>query len=235
MYWVAFTLGFLGSLHCAGMCGALSCAMCTNQRGSKFGLFYSTVSYHSGRILTYAIYGVLFGLLSEVVILGNIQSIVSIILGLLFMIVVLIQVDLEYRLQSLPKIQAFYLRVKSMLGNAYRDSKRFPRFVLGMINGLLPCGLVYLALAGSLTTSSFWQSIMFMTMFGVGTLPMMFGITLGVSRIPFKLKSSFRKTIPYATFAFGVYLVFRGVAISIPAELDFWHALKHPVMCFGSE
>lgn len=232
---VGFTLGLFGSLHCVGMCGALSCTFCSRPDRSRLSVLWDTMSYQIGRVITYIILGVIFGLLSELVVLAELQRWVSIALGILFLGAVLASVDIERMISHVPTMQSYYLMIKSKIAKVYNRSQSQPRILLGILNGFLPCGMVYMALAGSLTSGGVIAGSLFMLAFGLGTLPLMVLFTIGVSRVPQTIRSYFRRAIPYVTAVFGVYLIARGWNAAMPAELDFWHMMKHPVMCFGGE
>lgn len=232
---VAFTLGLFGSLHCLGMCGALSCTFCSRPDRSRLQVLWDTVSYQVGRVMTYMALGVLLGLISELVVLAKLQSGVSIAMGVLFILAVLTTVDIERMMTRVPLMQRYYTSLRSYLGRLYARSDRQPRLLLGMVNGLLPCGMVYMALAGSLTSGGLLAGMLFMLAFGLGTLPLMILFTVGVSQVPGRVRLYFRRGVPYVTFLFGAYLIARGWGASLPTELDFWHMMEHPTMCFGGK
>ena len=112
-----------------------------------------------------------------------------------------------------------------------KEVQSYPPFILGMVNGLLPCGLVYLALAGALTTGNIYSGGLFMFFFGLGTIPMLFGLVLGNQMISGSKRKTLTKVIPYVSLAFGVFLCYRGIVVDMPMELDFFEAMKNPVMC----
>ena len=229
---VAFTLGLFGSFHCIGMCGALSCAFCNRHGQSKLQLLTNSVMYQMGRVATYTLMGILLGVFSELLILGGFQQWLSIGLGLLFVMTALLQVDIERSMAQVPRMQTFFLSVKSVMGRVYKKSDKYPRLFLGMLNGLLPCGMVYLAMAGAVTATDWQGAALFMVAFGLGTIPLMVIFNLGLGLTPAYIQGWFRSAIPAITFAFGLLLIARGWGIRIPSEIDFWEAIQNPVMCF---
>ena len=128
-------------------------------------------------------------------------------------------------------INRFYLKIQSMLSYMTKRSKEFHPFQLGMANGLLPCGLVYLAIAGALAVGSVLGGMLFMALFGLGTIPMLFVLTTGYGMFSMSFRSKFRKILPYVTLCFGIFLIYRGFAVDVPLDLNFWEALKNPVLC----
>ena len=85
-----------------------------------------------------------------------------------------------------------------------------------MINGLLPCGMVYVALAASLNFHEVQNSVLFMTAFGAGTFPMMMLLTIVGHRLSFSLRSTIRKAVPYLMTTMAVLLILRGMNLGIP-------------------
>jgi sulfite exporter TauE/SafE len=104
-------------------------------------------------------------------------------------------------------------------------------FVLGAINGMIPCGLVYIALAGAILEKSIYSSMLFMLMFGIGTLPMMLMVILGGGFLNQKSKGLFRKVTPYLQLAMGVWFLYRGILIDYPMDIDFYLSLKEGPLC----
>lgn len=227
---VAFSIGFFGSLHCIGMCGPLAIFACSSSQGnsaSKNGI----LSYQIGRIITYSFLGLIFGFLSDFFYISSFQKFTAIFCGFVLMFSVLFSLNLDASIQK-SFLGKFISNNVSLLLNNYFDkfTNKSP-FVIGLINGLLPCGLVYLAIAGAIVCETPVQSGLFMLAFGVGTVPAMIGLLTGYSRLPFLLKKWFNKSLPYVTFTFGLFMIYRGIIIDVPLELDFYGALQNPIMC----
>jgi len=231
MWYVAFTLGLFGSLHCVGMCGPLAIAFGRSDGGSLAANIYSGVTYNLGRTITYGLLGVLFGSMSSFVAVADMQSLVSVVLGLLLLGAFLFSIDIDKQLNSLPFLQRIFYQVRQHISKMYAKAQDYPSVLLGMVNGLLPCGLVYLALAGALASGGVWQGASFMMLFGLGTLPMLLAVILGYEWVSPTLRFQFRKVLPYVTLSFGLFLIYRGVVVDLPTELDFWEALRNPIMC----
>lgn len=88
--------------------------------------------------------------------------------------------------------------------------------MIGILNGFLPCGLVYLALAASLATGTLVGSVVYMAVFAVGTFPVMMAISLGGGLIPVSFRQKAAKAIPVFVFAIGVLFILRGLNLGIP-------------------
>lgn len=228
MIWVAFTLGLLGSLHCLGMCGPLVMSVCSSDQHP----LRQSILYHSGRITAYALLGVIFGSLSSLIMLAGVQKALSLFMGLLFIGLFLRSTDMEHLLHRWSWFRAWSYRLSNMMMKVRNVRSTRGILSLGFLNGLLPCGLVYLAIAGALATSDTLLGVFFMVAFGLGTLPIMLGLIIADRRVANKhLRYSFRKLLPYVHLAFGLFLMYRGLVVDMPAEIDFWTAVRNPIMC----
>ena len=228
---VAFTLGILGSLHCIGMCGPLAIAFSDQKSSNAYQRFWEGLSYNLGRTVTYSLLGLLFGLLGSFLWVADLQKTLSITLGVFFVLAFLLAYDWEGKLNSSSFLNAQLLRLRSFISNLFTRSKKVPSFILGLANGVLPCGLVYLALAGALASGTLVSGMLFMTFFGLGTLPAMLALVMGVQFVKPSWRRNFRRVLPFVSLCFGIFLIYRGVVVDFPRELDFWEALKNPIMC----
>ena len=231
MWYVAITLGLFGSLHCIGMCGPLAIAASASPSHNRIEKISSVFKYNIGRTITYTILGVLFGLLGGLVLLAHIQKAFSIGAGLLLILAFLFSINIESHINSSWFGTRLHFKVKLLLEKTITSVGRNNPFYIGLVNGLLPCGLVYLALAGALASGSLVNGMFFMMMFGIGTTPIMVTLALGYQSISFKWRSRLKKTIPIVSLCFGIYLSYRGIVVNIPDKLDFWSAINNPIMC----
>lgn len=211
--WAGFGLGLLGSLHCAGMCGPIALALPFSNTSKSLQLF-GNVSYQLGRVVTYGLIGLLFGTIGRGFSLAGIQQPLSIALGILMILVVVLP-----RIFNTHKSPVFLQKsvnlVKVSMGNFLKRRGLFALFTTGLLNGLLPCGLVYMALLGALGIGSPVMSSAFMVFFGLGTFPMMFGIALAGNLISSKWRNIFTKAIPYFVVLLGMVFILRGLGIGI--------------------
>ncbi len=231
MYWIAFTLGFFGSLHCIGMCGPLALAVHTSKKVHGSAAFFSSLQYNTGRTIGYVSLGLLFGILGSAASFGGVQHGVSIVLGMVMVLFFLFSINPDHLISKLPAINRFYTSISQKLFGLLRKSEKVPSLYLGTINGFLPCGLVYIAIAGAISLSNIWGSVGFMLFFSLGTFPAMIGVTLGHQAVSQKLRVSLKRLYPIITLVMGVYLIYRGLMSKLPLELDFFEALRNPVMC----
>lgn len=231
MYWIAFTLGFFGSLHCIGMCGPLALAVQSSKKVQGSAAFFSSLQYNTGRTIGYVSLGLLFGILGSAASFGGVQRGVSILLGVVMVLFFLFSINPDHLISKVPAISRFYTSISQKLFGLLRKSEKVPSLYLGTINGFLPCGLVYIAIAGAISLSNIWGSIGFMLFFGLGTFPAMIGVTLGHQAVSQKLRMSLKRLYPIITLVMGAYLIYRGLMSKLPLELDFFEALRNPVMC----
>jgi len=229
MYSLAFGMGFLGSLHCAGMCGPL--ALMFSGQDRKGPRWLPGLMYNGGRTLSYMTLGLLFGGIGTMFLFADIQRSVSVFLGLLMVLSFLFSINIDHAISNSFLGRKFYQPVRNSLQKLMARSENYPSILIGMVNGLLPCGMVYLALAGALTMGGLMESALFMMFFGLGTLPMMFFLSTGVRFFSPKWRLGFQRVLPVVTLLFGLILIFRGFSIYLPEELNFWVAIKNPLMC----
>ncbi len=204
-------LGLIGSLHCAGMCGPLTLALPGSGR-ITCGFFAGRLAYNLGRILTYCLLGVVVGMVGRTLVLAGVQRWVSIALG----IALLLGLFSSRKLALWRPLMTLVGRLKTRMGNLLRQRSFSSLLTLGLLNGLLPCGLVYVACAGAVATGGFCSGIEYMAGFGLGTAPMMLGIGLSGRLVPLRLRLQLRKAIPVSVFVLGSLLILRGLGLGIP-------------------
>jgi hypothetical protein len=215
MFYSAFIMGFIGSLHCVGMCGPI--AMMLPADNSKRGKFImGRVLYNGGRILTYAILGLLVGFIGESTIYFISQKSLSILLGALILIGVFLPKSWKPKLSLNNYVFGFTNLIKGSLSKLFKKHSLATQLSFGVLNGFLPCGLVYAALSGAFLAEAFTDGMLFMVLFGVGTLPMMLGLSLGATWLKKTFGAKLPKLIPITYSFIGLWLIFRGLIISFP-------------------
>ena len=207
----AFLLGLVGSLHCAGMCGPLALALPAAGNTSA-GYVLGRVAYNAGRIVTYCLLGIIFGLAGWTFLLAGLQRWGSIALG----VALLLGLFASRRLALSRPVTSVVNQLKSRMSVLLRRRSFAALAVLGLLNGLLPCGLVYVACAGAAATGSTLAGAAYMTVFGVGTVPMLLAISLSGKLVPTSLRLKLVKTIPVCVFLLGTLLIVRGMSLGIP-------------------
>lgn len=229
IYWTAFTLGLLGSVHCMTMCAPLMLALPLSAR-QRWGMAIDGLQYNMGRVVSYSFIGLLFGILGKGIFIANLQQEFSIALGITLLLLALFKINLEYQLLRIPLFTAYSSFIKRKLNHLLRHSHS--HFLLGMLNGFLPCGLVYLALAGAVTTGSPWSGTAFMAFFGLGTFPMMLSVFFVGKKLHLPSLAVLAKFNNVVLVVLAIFLIYRGLNSHLPSNLRFWEMLQHPVMCY---
>ena len=216
MYLVsALVLGLIGSFHCVGMCGPIAVALPINNQ-SWFSRISGTFLYNIGRAITYGVMGAVFGVLGEGIQLGGLQKWVSIIMGIIMILSVVFPFLFRNTRLLDQYIYGYVDKLKAYLGPLFKNSSLVSLFFIGILNGLLPCGLVYVALAGAIATGGVLSGSLYMFIFGLGTLPMLAVVTLAGNVISGRFKSAVNKLIPYIIVLIGALFILRGLQLGIP-------------------
>jgi sulfite exporter TauE/SafE len=206
-----FLSGLLGSLgHCLGMCGPLVTMFGVQFRARRLaGLPYHLL-YHTGRLGVYALFGALVGGLGSALGMGDsfgrVAGTVSLFLGL-----GVVLLGLGY-LGWLPlgRIEGAGGWLSRAMGWALRQGSSLRALVLGALNGLLPCGLVYSALLVAASTGGLWMGAAGMAVFGLGTLPAL--LVMGVGALSVRVRQAFVRVAGVLIVIVGVQLMLRGLA-----------------------
>jgi uncharacterized protein len=209
--WTAFLLGWVGSLHCAGMCGPLALAL-PQAGGSRFGYLAGRAAYNAGRILTYALLGVVFGLVGKSLFLAGAQRWISIALGG----ALLAGLCASRRPSRWEPVTGWVQQLKSRMASLLHTRSVPALALFGVLNGLLPCGLVYVAGAAATATGGILSSVTYMAAFGAGTVPMMLAIGLTGKLVPISLRLKLARAIPVSVFLLALLLILRGMSLGIP-------------------
>lgn len=207
-------LGVVSSFHCVGMCGAIAFALPVHhlpQHQKVMGI----ALYNLGRIAVYALLGCFFGFVGRQFFVGGMQQWFSIMLGILLLSVVLVPlvVQRQVRLQPIVHLQN---RLQNFIASYIQKKQLYVFFLIGMANGLLPCGMVYFAITGAMAAGSIQGGVVFMAAFGLGTLPLMmllsyFGFVLSIAT-----RNTLKKSIPFFMAGMAVLLILRGMNLGIP-------------------
>lgn len=211
MLWTAFLLGLAGSLHCAGMCGPLAMAVPVLGQ-SRGAIVASRLIYNFGRVVTYVLLGLGFGLLGQTFALAGFQRWVSLVAGAL----ILVGLFATGRFATGLPVTRLVGRLKRPFSILLQKRSVGSLFSLGLLNGLLPCGLVYVAGAAAMATGSLIGGASYMAAFGLGTIPMMFGFGLVGMKLQQLLRFRFQRLVPVSLAIVGGLLLLRGMALGIP-------------------
>lgn len=211
--WTALAIGFFGSFHCIGMCGPIALAL-PGAGNSTFKLVLGRVFYNLGRVVTYALLGAVFGVIGQSVALAGFQKGLSVVLGIAIIGSVLIKSRHFDSLKNKLGANTFYEKLKKQIGSQFKKKGTSTLFTIGLLNGLLPCGFVYIGLAGSLTMGSITGGMIYMVLFGLGTFPAMMAMSLAPGLFSVSFRKRINRAVPVLAVLFGIYLIYRGLFMS---------------------
>ena len=215
MIWAGFLFGLVGSFHCVGMCGPI--AMALPFVGSSGWRYYAgRLLYNSGRIVTYASLGALAGAFGETLQMAGLQQTVSIVSGVLILLLLVLPATVKGKYASITGTDKLMTWVRHKLGFYFQRNSLGALFMVGLLNGLLPCGFVYIALAGAMSAPGIGGAMAYMALFGLGTFPLMFLVSLSGKLISLKTRSVFNRAVPYIGMALAVLFIMRGLSLGIP-------------------
>jgi sulfite exporter TauE/SafE len=204
----AFTLGIASSLHCLGMCGPLVMAVPFPHLKNRV---LSKSLYFVGKALAYVFLGAIIGTLGLKAIWGNAQQYVAVFSGIILVLFTLLPF-FQVKLKVSP-IQRKLANVLHRMQDAPKDRYFFQ---LGFLNGLLPCGMVYIALTTALAAGNPIDGSLAMFSFGLGTTPVLWGLTLFKHKMSIRLRGKLKPIQITISFLVGVLLIFRGLGLGIP-------------------
>jgi uncharacterized protein len=207
--------GFVGSLHCIGMCGPIVLAIPVT-RGRWTTFIAGRLLYNLGRVVTYTVMGAAVGLLGAGVLLPVFQQNLSILAGI---IIILSAAAKRYFSLSVPvpsPVSALLQRLQSRIAGLLREQSTGALFLLGILNGLLPCGFVYVAMTAAAVSAHALSGMLFMAGFGLGTIPAMLGFSFSPRVLSPNVRTMIGKILPLFTVFVGVFLIVRGLNLGIP-------------------
>ncbi|WP_394674859.1 sulfite exporter TauE/SafE family protein [uncultured Chryseobacterium sp.] len=211
----AIGLGFASGFHCVGMCGPIALSMgLTKKQATNF--YLQNLTYQFGRIFTYTLLGAVLGIIGEGFEMAGIQQYLTIAVGILLIIMAVFSFGGKDFASRIPFFSKFLFSVKSNLGRLLQKADYRSRFTTGILNGFLPCGMVYMALTASLASGGIWQGGLYMALFGLGTLPFMFAVVLVGNLMNQAFRIKVLKAVPIVMIILGGLFIVRGLELGIP-------------------
>ena len=209
----AFFMGMLGSLHCLAMCGPLMLAMPATH-SSKWQMFVNSLAYQVGRTFMYGLLGLSLGFLGHSINTVAWQQTVSLFVGFLLIAIGVFSISGK-QIQQIGKIQQLLVGpIVKWIG--YWLYKPGGHIVVGLLNGVLPCGMVYLALAAAVNAETAQGGGIFMLLFGLGTWPVMLSASLMGALLKRRVKLTIAYWIPLVSIVMGGWFILRGAGLDIP-------------------
>ncbi|PVX47084.1 hypothetical protein C8C85_2998 [Flavobacterium sp. 103] len=215
MFYTAFLFGLISSFHCIGMCGPIA-MMLPVERNNPAKKAIQVITYHLGRLTAYGSIGLLFGLLGRGLFLAGIQQQLSIFIGVAMILVILIPEKIFAQYNFSKPVYGWISKIKQSLGSHFKNKSFKSLFIIGLLNGFLPCGMVYVALFGAIAMQSAGFGVLYMLLFGLGTVPLMSLVVYINSFITVPIRNRIQKIIPYVGIVIGVLFILRGLGLGIP-------------------
>ncbi|MEY2670287.1 MAG: hypothetical protein RLZZ577_603 [Bacteroidota bacterium] len=215
MLYSAFIFGLISSLHCIGMCGPIA-LMIPVDRTNPAKKTTQIITYHLGRLTAYASIGLVFGLVGKGFFLAGIQQRLSVFIGVAMIITILTPERVLANYNFSKPVYRLISKIKSSLGKHFNNKSYQSLFTIGLLNGFLPCGMVYVALFGAIAMQNVPFGIVYMLLFGIGTIPMMSSVTYLNSILTVSFRNKIQKAIPYVGVIIGILFILRGLGLGIP-------------------
>jgi sulfite exporter TauE/SafE len=197
------------------MCGPIAMAL-PFVRSTGWRYYAGRLLYNSGRIVTYASLGALAGAFGESLQMAGLQQTVSFVSGVLILLLLVLPNTLKGKYASMVGTDKLMTWVRRKLGYYFQRNSLGSLFMVGLLNGLLPCGFVYIALAGAISAPGVCGAMLYMALFGLGTFPLMFLVSLSGKLISLKMRSMFNRAVPYVGMTLAILFIVRGLSLGIP-------------------
>ena len=213
---IGFFMGLIGSVHCIGMCGPIVMALPISHQ-TTFQKWQSILLYHTGKITSYTVLGILFGLFGSQLPLHGVQENLSIVMGaiLLLYVIYIFGIKPKWTPRILQFNQLYTFIVKKM-GRLFKSKHRAVYYLIGGLNGLLPCGMIYVALTSALATQNVLKGGIIMAFFGLGTMPALIMVAIGGQYFGVIFRKKIQSLLPVFIIGMGILLILRGMNLGIP-------------------
>jgi len=208
-------LGFASSFHCVGMCGPIALAVPVN-RNNKLSHALSLIFYHLGKTTTYVLIGMASGVIGKIFYINGLQQILSILLGVIILLAVILPYFIAPQLYTPKFLQKAYQQLRQTFSEILSKRSLQAIFGIGLLNGLLPCGMVYMAAAGSAATGNLFNGAIFMVGFGLATAPALLALQVFGFFKNQGFRMLLRKSYPVILTSMAILLILRGLNLGIP-------------------
>lgn len=215
MLFSALFLGLVSSLHCVGMCGPIAMMLPVDHQNEAKKMT-QILTYHFGRLTAYGVIGLIFGLLGRGFFLAGMQQKMSIIIGIAMIVIVLIPEKVFAQYNFSKPVYRIISKIKFHLGSQFKKKSYKSLFTIGLLNGFLPCGMVYAALFGAIAMQSAGLGVTYMLLYGLGTIPLMTTVVYVKSLLKLPFRNKIQKAIPYVAVIIGILFILRGLGLGIP-------------------
>ena len=215
MLYTAFIFGLISSFHCVGMCGPIA-MMLPIDRTNEAKKTTQIITYHIGKLTAYGTLGLIFGFFGRSFYLAGMQQQLSIIVGILMIMVVVIPEKVFAKYNFSKPVYRLITKVKTSLGQQFKSKSYRSLFTIGLLNGFLPCGMVYVAIFGAIAMQSVSLGILYMILFGIGTIPLLTAIVYLSNIFSLSFRKTIQNMIPIVAIIIGILFIIRGLGLDIP-------------------
>jgi sulfite exporter TauE/SafE len=215
MLYTALLFGLISSFHCIGMCGPIAMMLPVDHNNPTKKVL-QIMLYHLGRLTAYGMLGLFFGMLGKGLFLAGLQQQLSIVVGILMIVFVLVPEKTLAKYNFSKPVYKLISKVKSHLGAQFKRKSPDALFTIGLLNGFLPCGMVYAALFGAIAMQSELLGVAYMVLYGIGTIPMMSAVVLISNFITVPVRNRIQQLIPVFVIVIGALFIIRGMGLDIP-------------------
>lgn len=223
MLYTALIFGLISSFHCIGMCGPIAMMLPVNHKNQSIKAL-QILTYHLGRLTAYGTLGLIFGFLGKGFYLAGLQQTMSIVVGVMMIVIAVVPEKIVAKYNFSKPIYKLISKVKSTLGSQFKRKSPDALFTIGLLNGFLPCGMVYAALFGAIATQNELMGISYMLLYGIGTIPLMSAVVYVSNFLSFPIRGKIQKAIPIVAVVIGTLFILRGMGLDIayvsPSNLD---------------
>ncbi len=199
-----FIIGFFGSLHCFSMCGPLMMTLMGNRRSSK-----GVLLYHLGRLLSYSLIGVGLGVLGSLLYLLHLQQFFTIAIGVIMLLIYAVP-GVKFKIEQMFARTGITSYLQRTLFTKLTNAQRW--VLSGALNGLLPCGLTYIAAAFAVSQETILMTVSTMFAFGLGTIPALSIMYFSGDFLLNKLKKGSSFILKGVAIFSALLLIYRGVS-----------------------
>lgn len=211
----ALAIGFFGSFHCVGMCGPIALALPV-PTSDNLSFVTGRILYNLGRVITYSFLGAVFGFIGSRFYIYGFQQFLSLGLGATILITVLTPRSLKIRITQSEIVRKISSPIKNSIGKLFSHASFSSMFLIGLLNGLLPCGFVYVGLAGSIASGDAITGAAFMILFGLGTIPAMLAVSIFGKYFSTKIRNKINRAVPALAAMLAIIFILRGLNLGIP-------------------
>lgn len=213
LMWAALGFGFLTGFHCIGMCGPIAVSL-PLKSNTWFSRVSSAVIYNLGRTVTYSAMGLIFGFVGQGFRMAGMQQWLAIVIGSVMILSVFFPL-LFNSIAARSPLFSLVNKIKASLGLLFGKKTYSSLFFIGLLNGLLPCGPVYVAIGLSLAAGSALNGMFYMALFGLGTIPIMLGLNLLGNFVSAPMRKYMRKVVPVFIVLMGIWFVMKGLGLGV--------------------